>query len=529
MSIRTLVIIKWVILVGIAFSILSACVAPQVKEGHISVDISADGKTIAVDIPAGTTVDSALNAAGIIQGPLDRTEPPLYTVLDEGSKIKVIRVNEEFSVEQEIIPFESQIVQNESLPADQEHWLQLGENGLREITYRKVFEDGKEISSNPIKSVVLKEAVPQIKMIGVQKPFTTLTIPGRLAYLADGNAWVMEKSTNNRWQAVSTGDLDGRVFSLSPDGEWLLYTRKSEEDDTINTLWAAPVDPESGDPIDLEVSNVIHFAYWQPGVPMTIAYSTVEPRSAPPGWQANNDLQMLTFSPSGFVRPLPVIVEPNSGGLYGWWGTSFAWAPDGVTLAYSRPDEIGLIDSTSGVQTPLLKLTPAQTFADWAWVPGTSWAPDNNFLLSVDHQPPVDSQQFDLISLSAPDSFTVKVAPGVGMFAYPIASPAKELLSGEKSYQIAFLQAIFPVQSETSRYRVVVMDRDGSNRKVLFPEEGSPGLDPQELVWSPQALKEQGNLVIAVLSENNLWFVDSVSGQAWQITGDGLTSRVDWK
>jgi hypothetical protein len=115
------------------------------------------------------------------------------------------------------------------------------------------------------------------------------------------------------------------------------------------------------------------------------------------------------------------------------------------------------------------------------------------------------------------------------MFAYPIASPAKELLSGEKSYQIAFLQAIFPVQSETSRYRVVVMDRDGSNRKVLFPEEGSPGLDPQELVWSPQALKEQGNLVIAVLSENNLWFVDSVSGQAWQITGDGLTSRVDWK
>lgn len=514
---------------GIGLSILTACIAPQVKEGQISVDILADGKTVSVDVPAGTTVDSALNAAGIIQGPLDRAEPPLYTVLDEGSKIKVIRVKEEFTVEQEVIPFESQIVQNESLPADQEHWLQLGENGLREITYRKVLEDGKEISSNPVKSVVLKESVPQIKMIGVQKPFTTLTIPGRLAYLADGNAWMMEKSTNNRWQVVITGDLDGRVFSLSPDGDWLLYTRKSKEDDTINTLWATPVDPEAGEPVDLGVSNVIHFADWQPGVPLTIAYSTVESRSAPPGWQANNDLQMLTFSSSGYVRPLPVVVEPNSGGLYGWWGTSFAWAPDGVTLAYSRPDEIGLIDTSSGVQTPLLKLTPAQTFADWAWVPGTSWTPDDNYLLSVDHQPPVDSQQFDLISLSNPDAVTIKTAPGVGMFAYPIASPSAELLSGENSYQVAFLQAIFPVQSESSRYRLVVMDRDGSNRMVLFPEEGSPGLEPQELVWSPQALKEQGNLVIAVLYQNNLWFVDSVSGQAWQITGDGLASRVDWK
>ncbi len=515
---------------GVSSLSLAACAAPQVTQGLITVSIFVDGEETSVSVPAGNTVDSALRAAGVILGQLDKTDPPLYTVLGDGSEVKVVRVEEEFIIEQEVIPFESQVVSNESLPEGQEYWLQLGENGLREITIRRLFEDGEEVSSVPVKSVVVEEPVPQIKMVGVQRSFVPFEIPGRLAYLSDGDAWFLEGTTGNRQQLVSTGDLDGRVFSLSPDGEWLLFTRSAEDEDTINTLWAIPVgDNEVGEAIDLEVSNIIHFADWKPDTDLTIAYSTVEARPGAPGWQANNDLKMLSFSPSGFIRELPEILETNSGGLYGWWGTSFKWSPDGQSLSYARPDEVGIVDLENNEQSPLKRFTPVQTFGDWAWVPSITWSPEGGVLYGIDHALPADSQVYNLEVLQVADGEQMVLNQEVGMFAYPISSPLTELPSGERAYQVAYLRALFPMQSETSRYELMVMDRDSSNKNLLFPFEGGEGLEPQTMVWSPEELDSSGNQAIGLVYQKNLWIIDSVTGEAWQITGDGLTSRIDWK
>jgi hypothetical protein len=116
------------------------------------------------------------------------------------------------------------------------------------------------------------------------------------------------------------------------------------------------------------------------------------------------------------------------------------------------------------------------------------------------------------------------------MFAYPVFSPAQTWLSGETGYQVAFLQAILPSQSETSRYRLVVMDRDGSNQNFLFPQEGEPGLVPQQVAWSPEALPGKEGYWIAITYQGNLWLVDSQGIETpQQITGDGLVSRFNWK
>jgi hypothetical protein len=516
------------LITGVSLVFLVGCIAPQVREGRITVELLVDGEAVQVEVPAGSTVDDALKAGGLILDSLDRTEPPLYTVLGQGSQARVIRVREEFTIEQEVIPFESQVLRNESLPAGEEYWLQLGENGLQEITIRRLFEDGKEVSTSVVKSVVVKEPVPQIKMVGVQRAFVPISIPGRLVYLVDGDAWVIEGSTANRRQLVASGDLDGRVFSLSPDGEWLLFTRSAEEAGTINHLWAAPAGRESGEEIDLGVANVVHFADWQPGAERTVAYSTVEPRPGAPGWQANNDLALLTFSETGFVRHLPPLLETNSGGLYGWWGTDFTWAPDGQQLAYARADEVGILSLDDGLPAALQQFSPVQTFGDWAWVPGIAWSPDGDFLYSVTHNPPAESKRFDLEVTNMIDGSTLPLAGDAGMFAYPALSYLEELPEGELAYQIAYLQAIFTAQSESSRYRLVVMDRDGSNRKTIFPADGSGGLDPQEVVWGPGPLPDSGNPALAVIYEKDLWLVDSKTGEAWQITGDSLTSRVDW-
>jgi hypothetical protein len=522
-------------------SMLQACSVTPATPQDITVHITADGKQISVRLPPSSTVQQALDAANFKLATLDRTEPPVYTVLTDGAGVQLIRVTESFEIKQEVIPFERQTMRNESLPKDQEIYLQKGQNGLQEITYRHVYEDGVETSAATIvKRVTLQQPVPEIVMVGIQAPFVPFSLPGKLVYLRDGNAWLIEESTANRRAVVTTGDLDGRVLSLSDDGSWLLFTRKAQEEGMINELWTIDLSAQDSKPIDLGVRNVVLFADWVPGSHEKVVFSTVEPRTQAPGWQANNDLYALSFSPSGWVskwKDKPVL-EANSGGVYGWWGTDFAWAPNGSDLAFSRPDGIGLLNFNTGELNKLWDVVPLQTRGDWAWVPGISWGADGTALYMVDHVPPQgssapeESPDFDLSAFPLSEKHPLSLVSQSGMFAYPLVSPQQDLPSGEKAYQVAYLQAIFPSQSDTSRYRLIVMDRDGSNQHELFPgQERSGGLEPQMNwgAWSPAAMPDSGNYAIALIYQGNLWVVDSQSGQAQQITGDGLTSRVVWK
>ena len=461
---------------------------------------------------------------------MDRTEPPFYTVLSDGDDIKLTRVEEIFETEQVIVPFERQIVRNETLPEGETRLVQAGVNGLEEVTYRRILEDALEASKSAVKTVVLNESLPEIVMVGAQSSFTPLNTPGTLAYLAGGNAWIMEGSTANRRIIVSSGDLDGRIFALSPNGEYLIFTRKSKKpvSEEINTLWSVRTKNLDPKPVYLQASNVVHFAAWIPGT-NSVAYSTVEPRIPSPGWQANNDLYRVSITGGGPRK----LLDANSGGVYGWWGMSFAYSADG-RLAYARPDEIGLVDQDGGYLKPLLDITPLNTHSDWAWIPPITWGADGKSLFFVTHAPapaPITSEEspfFNLSATSFSNEATVSIVDSSGMFSYPSVSHIKSD-GKEKSYQIAYLQSIFIEQSETSRYRLVIMDRDGSNSKEIFPPADSGGIEPQIPVWSPVPLEGQTGDFIAVVYQGNLWLIDSVSSEAYQVTGDGLINSIDWK
>jgi hypothetical protein len=514
---------------------LGACgTRPPGQQVEISVHLVADGSSQQLNLPAGSTVQAALSSAGVSLGSSDRVDPPFYTVLKGGETIVVTRIQEQFETRQEIIPFARQELRNESMPAGETRLIQAGQNGLREVTIRHVLENGVEVGSGErFSEQVLQSALPEIVMVGVQSPFAPIPIPGVLAYLTSGNAWIMTESTSNRRPLVTTGDLDGYIFRLSPDGKWLLFTRKSSlpSDQQINTLWAVETGPNNPVPVDLGVSNVVHFADWRPGEEYNIAFSTVEPRATAPGWQANNDLYLLLFE-EGQPGVKTNVVDVNSGGIYGWWGMDFAWSPDGSRIAYSRPDGVGLVDLSNGSLTSLLNLTPLNTHADWAWTPGLAWSSDNRALFVVVHaapsglSSPEESTNFNLNSLALSDRTSVTLAQGTGMFAYPSGSLG-ETPAG-LSYRLAYLQAISPNQSATSRYRLVVANQDGSDPRELFPSEGVSGLEPQVPVWAPRA-NESGSMLIAVLDEGNLWLVDATGGQVQQVTGDGLAGRIDWK
>lgn len=509
----------------------------------ISVSITVDHQDITLSIASGNTVQDALSLAKISLGELDRVEPPLNTVISQDSQVKVTRVSEEYYVTQVVLPFEHQEQRNEALPEGERRMSQPGANGLMEITHRRVFEDGIEVSDNEVKSVIIKEAVPEVEVIGSRSMFATIAIPGKIAYLAGGNAWIIENSTGNRRLVVSTGDLDGRIFSLSQDGSYLLFTRFSATADQINSLWAATLNEDPVKFIDLGGRNIVHFAEFNPSG-SAVAFSTAQWREASPGWQANNDLYEVEIGPSGTVDAPHQDIPPGLGGIYGWWGTDYAWSPNGQQLLYARPDGIGIFDRQENTQISILGIPPYQTGSDWAWVPGVSWSPSGNVVYAISRaisetNSLVSGDEFNLIAIPLQGGLSTTLAKNVGMFAYPVASPATQKslpidpANGAKidqaDFSVAYLQALIPGQSETSLYRLSTIDRDGSNQKALFPEDSASGVAPQRVAWSPSPLGDQGNYAIAVVYNGNLWLVDSFTGAAQQVTGDGLTTRVDWR
>lgn len=529
--------------------LLAACVPNATEPAAIAVMVEVDGRQQGVNVPQGASAQMALEQAGVALGELDQVDPPGYTVLSAGAVVRVTRVREAFLVEEVTIPFERKTLYNETLPENSNPLLvQNGQNGLEQVTYRQVFENDREVSKTIFQREVIVEPLPEIQMVGVQKPFTPVPIPGRLAYLAGGNAWVMEGNTGSRRPVVSSGDLDGRVFSLSPKGEWLLFTRQEPagqvETTAQNSLWAVDLTAEETRPVRLRVQNVIA-ASWVPNKGLTVTYSTFEPSAAAPGWKANNDLMQLVFSTSGATAANEPLIEAN----YGWFGSNYLWSPDGLRLAYARPHEVGLVDLESGQLNPLVELTYYQTGEGWEWVTRLGWSPDSRSLYFVNHAAKaglVDQETspwFDVAAVPL-GAQTAEITPGAaapetapdaqhgpmialvaqaGMFAYPLPAPAWE----SASYPVAYLQAVSPEQSE-DRYRLAVMDRDGSNRRVIFPSPDRVGMNPQVVAWSPQAL-ENGNFWIALQYQGNLWLVDNKTVEALPVTGDGQITLFDWK
>jgi hypothetical protein len=534
----------------------SACTAspptsllPTATPSPITITVIADGQTQRFALVQALTVREALAQAGIAVGETDRLEPAPFTRLSDGVTVRVTRVRETFETEQTVVPFESQAVANEGLPRGERRLLQAGVNGLAEITYRIVFEDGVQVSRSVINRVFLQVPTPEIIMVGAQRAFTVVPITGTLAYLSGGNAWIMRGDSSRRTLLTTSGDLDGYVFDLAPDSQAVLYsraftdTRSPQFNNVFNTLWVITPSQTLRAPLSLPVSNTL-YAEWSPRlgiaglsagpevVSPTIAFSTGNKvLRGPLPWQANNDLSLLSWGQNPRTRRLEFVPTPiatNFGGAYPWWGTGFAFAPDGQRIAYARTDSIGLIDLATFERTELTQFAPYNSRQEWAWYPTLRWA-DGDWLYTVTHGPPLgleaqeDSPVFDLTALAPGLLLELNLVPRAGIFANPAPSPRLVTPDGERPIRIAFLQAIEPNTSPQSRYRLAVMDRDGSNLRIVFPADDQPGFEAgATLSWSPD-----GRLVAAIY-QGNLWLVDPDSGASQQLTGDGLTTRVEW-
>lgn len=492
------------------------------------VFVEVDGNRESLTLEGGTVRD-ALDTAGVELGELDRVRPDLYTQLEPGLTIVVTRVREALETERQTLPYERQIVVNEALAPGESRMAQLGVNGEEEISIRVVYENEVEVSRTEISRETVTPAVSEIMVVGPAETLPSIQLDGTVAYLSNGNAWLMRSTNRSRRALTTDGNLDGRVLSLSPDGGYLLYTTPLTDDIEmpLNELWLASAAIVGEPPLTTGIRGVLN-AEWSPVIsPALIAYSTAQRTANAPGWQANNDLWLARLSarPGDEWPPQPVeIIPANTQGLYSWWGTSFTWSPDGSKLAYARPDQIGVINvitssnQLDGSITPLLDFVPLQTFSDWVWVPAISWSPDSRFIAATVHgdplaeEPPEESQVFDLWLLSVDGKLSAKVREQVGMWANPAWSEAG----------IAYGRAVEPLQSVNSRYVLELIDRDGSNRRQIFPFRDEPGVLFPELVWSPD------NSQLLFVYNGNLHLTSRQGGVPYQLTTDGQVRLPQW-
>jgi hypothetical protein len=220
--------------------VLAACGPGRFPE-QVNVSLTSDGETQELILPQGSTVRDALRSASITLAELDRVRPPETSLLISGTPITVTRVIQTSEQVTETIPYGSQTQPDTTLLPGERRILQAGRNGILATNYRLTYEDGRLINRVELGQEVIATPVPEIARVGLKDDFNTVPLSGTLVYLSNNNAYVMRDVSGNKRALTTEGDLDAHVFSLSPDGRWLLYTRGNTS--TLNSLWIVDTAP----------------------------------------------------------------------------------------------------------------------------------------------------------------------------------------------------------------------------------------------------------------------------------------------
>lgn len=494
----------------------------------IQVQLFADGQSLTLETEAAN-VRELLAEAGLEVGESDEVTPPLYTPLSGDETITIVRRSESLETVSQSIPFARRIVRSEAMDADDPpRIVQAGRPGLQETTVRIVYRDGLEAERWPTQTLVIEPPQDEIVMVGIGAARGNVSFAGLLAYISDGTAVLLRGATAFPEQLSVGGQLDGRVFTLSPSGDHLLYSQVDGDPASFNNALYIIETRRDAEPRPLGVGDVL-WAGWNPASESAIgeiAYTTAISISTPPGWEANNDLWRGVIPANENADFSPEQIVEAYGALYSWWGGNYAWSPTGTQIAYSYANEIGLINLEpargEAQRTLLHTFTEFDPPGDWVWVPTLTWSPDGRFLAFTRHEG--DNPAEAIFANWTIDTTTGLAAPFVadaGMWAHLhwATHPAA-------ADPIAFLRTTNPLDSQRSSYTLWLMDQDGSNARQIFPSPNENSYFPRQqgfMAWGPTG----GEL--AFIFNNDLYLYTLADGLARRLTdGDATNASPTW-
>jgi len=176
----------------------------------------ANGKTIKRQLTA-LTVEDVLHELGVKFDKDDKVKPALDTLVSDGDKVVVTRIRIVTKRGTEAIDFGTIEHTDSTMYTDEEDVQRAGVDGLRKVTYRLIYRNGKLFAQKVVWAKVLKQPVDAIVTVGTkERPVTTNyasgdTVWDQLAQCESGGNW-----------AINTGNgyYGGLQFNLST---WQAY------------------------------------------------------------------------------------------------------------------------------------------------------------------------------------------------------------------------------------------------------------------------------------------------------------------
>lgn len=180
----------------------------------IPVAVNVDDKELTI-YTAENTLKDALKQEGIILNESDKISPALDSQVKEGMEVNIVRVEEKTIRVQERIAYTTTRKADTNLELGTTKVLQDGMDGEKEIAYKAVYENGKEVARVKVGEVIKKAPVNKILAVGSLAWFTPSRGSQKVFYVKK----VRMKATAYTADYNSTGKNPGdRGFGITASG-----------------------------------------------------------------------------------------------------------------------------------------------------------------------------------------------------------------------------------------------------------------------------------------------------------------------
>jgi uncharacterized protein YabE (DUF348 family) len=144
---------------------------------------------------AAQTVGQALATAGVALQGLDYAQPAEDQPLPADGSIRVVRVREEISLKETLLPYEQKTEPDPNVALDQTQITRPGQYGVQVVRERARFEDGQEVSRGHDSDWLASEPVAQIVGAGTKIVPKALDTPdGPIEYYRAISVWATSYS-----------------------------------------------------------------------------------------------------------------------------------------------------------------------------------------------------------------------------------------------------------------------------------------------------------------------------------------------